>query len=96
MKAIVLVILFLESILFLNSCSEEDPIETKPEFIYAKTYGTPDMERTIELGNSVNLEILYGIDNQDYSFNKLICEKLGSNSSYKEQFLFKVEFFEIL
>ena len=78
-------------ILFFNSCSKEESEEIKPKYIFAPIIGVIDMDRSITIGDSVELVIYYRVEDQDYSFNKLICEKQGANSSYVEQFLFKVE-----
>ena len=90
MKLRIIILLFI-SILFFNSCKKNDSDEVKPEFIYATILGVNDMNRDITLGDSVKLVIDYRIEDQDYSFNKLICEKLGSDSHYVERFMFKVE-----
>lgn len=91
MRLNVVLIILIGTILFLNSCSKEESEEIKPEYIFAPIIGVIDMDRNITIGDSVELVIYYRIEDQDYSFNKLICEKQGANSSYVEQFLFKVE-----
>ncbi|MDX9696313.1 MAG: hypothetical protein RBT49_11030 [Bacteroidales bacterium] len=91
-----IVFLLIGSIFSYYSCTESNSEEIKPEFIFAKTIGVNDMDKTINIGDSIKLNIKYRIEDQDYSFNKLICTDLGSYSYYAEQFLIKVELIKFM